>query len=219
MRELLRGLVVDAIAPSWRRTLRVARELATPPPPGEPDADGGGADPPLRFELFGVDVLLDEHLEPWLLELNVMPQVDIGGGGVDDLVKRRLFADLWRLVGAAAGARDDDEATATRSVAAAAAVDAACREAAARYGDSRRAASAPRCARALRASARERRHAGGFERLWPSARECATARGKLWRRQVPDAVGNEAALPMADRALCIYELAAAKNSSSPISER
>ena len=209
MAELLRGLVVDAIAPSWRRTLRVARELAAAPPPDEPARAAAGADPPLRFELFGVDVLLDDALEPWLLELNVMPQVDIGGGGVDDLVKRRLFADLWRLVGAAAGTRDDEDTSATR-----AAADAACREAATRQGDSRRAASAPRCARALHASARERRHAGGFERLWPSVRECAAARGKLWRRQVPDAVGNEAALPMADRALCLYELAAAKNSSS-----
>lgn len=33
-------------------------------------------------------------------EINVMPQLDIAtGGGVDNVVKRRLLRDLWRLVG------------------------------------------------------------------------------------------------------------------------
>ncbi|KAJ1461445.1 tubulin-tyrosine ligase family-domain-containing protein [Pelagophyceae sp. CCMP2097] len=50
------------------------------------------------FEVFGFDVLLDEQLKPWLIEVNISPSL-MGSSALDRRVKGRLMADVFHTVG------------------------------------------------------------------------------------------------------------------------
>ncbi|CAE7892619.1 pntB [Symbiodinium sp. KB8] len=54
------------------------------------------------FELFGFDVLLDETLRPWLLEVNTCPSLS-SSSPLDKRLKTQLVADMLTLVGLSAG--------------------------------------------------------------------------------------------------------------------
>jgi len=63
-----------------------------------------GADPRGCYELIGLDCLVDEDLNPWLLECNLSPSLGVcaapeDGGVVEEQVKHRLVTDLVALVG------------------------------------------------------------------------------------------------------------------------
>jgi tubulin polyglutamylase TTLL4 len=50
------------------------------------------------FELFGCDVILDQHLEPHLLEVNVSPSL-MSSAALDKYIKGILIADTLHIVG------------------------------------------------------------------------------------------------------------------------
>ena len=52
---------------------------------------------PCSFELFGFDVLLDEHLRPWVLEVNASPSMEVSTP-LDEATKPALIRDIIRLV-------------------------------------------------------------------------------------------------------------------------
>ena len=53
---------------------------------------------PCRFELLGFDILLDDKSEPWVLEVNASPSLEIDTS-LDKEVKSRLIKDCVQLVG------------------------------------------------------------------------------------------------------------------------
>lgn len=59
--------------------------------------DGKGA---LNFQLFGVDVILDQNMEPWILEFNKGPDMSYKTPN-DEKMKTQLYQDLFCLVGLA----------------------------------------------------------------------------------------------------------------------
>ena len=50
------------------------------------------------FELYGFDVLLDENLKPWVLEVNMMPSLACDSE-LDFSIKAPLIADALNIVG------------------------------------------------------------------------------------------------------------------------
>lgn len=50
------------------------------------------------FELLGFDVIIDDMLTPWLLEVNLSPSLNIDAS-LDLKVKSRLITDLLNLIG------------------------------------------------------------------------------------------------------------------------
>lgn len=50
------------------------------------------------FEIYGFDVMLDENLKPWLLEVNVFPSF-ASSSPLDKRIKTQLAADALTLVG------------------------------------------------------------------------------------------------------------------------
>ena len=50
------------------------------------------------FELFGFDVLIDQELEPWLLEVNLTPALSCDSP-LDQKVKSNCISDLLSLAG------------------------------------------------------------------------------------------------------------------------
>lgn len=50
------------------------------------------------FELYGFDVLLDEHLKPWLIEVNVCPSLS-SSSPLDRQIKTTMISDVLHLVG------------------------------------------------------------------------------------------------------------------------
>jgi tubulin polyglutamylase TTLL5 len=52
---------------------------------------------PNNFELFGYDVMIDENLRPWLIEINSSPSM-AQDNQLDVKIKRKLIADTVRLV-------------------------------------------------------------------------------------------------------------------------
>eukprot|EP00762_Andalucia_godoyi_P004525 ANDGO_05127.mRNA.1 Tubulin polyglutamylase ttll-4 len=50
------------------------------------------------FELFGFDVLLDENLKPYVIEVNIMPSLS-ASSPMDKSIKYRLLSDLFHLAG------------------------------------------------------------------------------------------------------------------------
>ena len=50
------------------------------------------------FELFGFDILIDDKLEPWLLEVNLTPALSCDTP-LDQKIKANVVADLLSLAG------------------------------------------------------------------------------------------------------------------------
>ena len=50
------------------------------------------------FELYGFDILIDQNLKPWLLEVNVLPSLS-SSSPFDKIVKTLLICDVLTLVG------------------------------------------------------------------------------------------------------------------------
>ncbi len=50
------------------------------------------------FELLGFDVLLDSHLRPWLLEVNLSPSLNMDSP-LDQRIKGELIADIFSIIG------------------------------------------------------------------------------------------------------------------------
>ena len=50
------------------------------------------------FELLGFDVLIDQSLKPWLLEVNLSPSMNTDSP-LDLKIKTNLMVDLFNLVG------------------------------------------------------------------------------------------------------------------------
>ena len=53
---------------------------------------------PFHNRLFGFDVLVDDTLRPWLLEVNFAPSLNVDGA-LDLNIKSELLADLFTLAG------------------------------------------------------------------------------------------------------------------------
>lgn len=49
------------------------------------------------FELVGFDILLDQDLKPWLLEVNSYPSFAVESD-VDEKVKRKMIEDTLKIV-------------------------------------------------------------------------------------------------------------------------
>ena len=52
----------------------------------------------LCFELYGFDILVDENLKPWLIEVNVMPSLS-SSSPMDKQIKTSLLSDIFNMVG------------------------------------------------------------------------------------------------------------------------
>merc|ERR1719424_1239107 len=52
------------------------------------------------FELYGFDVLVDEELKPWLVEVNLSPSM-LAESPLDQQVKSAVLSDTFNLVGVA----------------------------------------------------------------------------------------------------------------------
>ena len=50
------------------------------------------------FELYGFDIIIDEKLKPWLLEVNVCPSLS-SSSPLDKQIKTMLLCDVLHLVG------------------------------------------------------------------------------------------------------------------------
>lgn len=50
------------------------------------------------FELLGFDILIDDQLEPWLLEVNLSPSLNCDSP-LDQKIKSNLISDLFNLAG------------------------------------------------------------------------------------------------------------------------
>ena len=50
------------------------------------------------FELYGFDVILDQALKPWVLEVNVLPSLS-SSSAFDKKIKTMLVCDTLTLVG------------------------------------------------------------------------------------------------------------------------
>lgn len=50
------------------------------------------------FEIYGFDVMVDDELQPWLLEVNVFPSLS-SSSPYDKRVKTQLIADVFTLIG------------------------------------------------------------------------------------------------------------------------
>ena len=52
----------------------------------------------LCFELFGFDIILDNNLKPWLLEVNVLPSLS-SSAELDKRIKTSLMSDIFNCIG------------------------------------------------------------------------------------------------------------------------
>lgn len=50
------------------------------------------------FELFGFDILIDNRLKPWLIEVNLSPSLATESP-LDKKIKTGLLTDLFNLIG------------------------------------------------------------------------------------------------------------------------
>lgn len=50
------------------------------------------------FELFGFDILIDDNLQCWLIEVNLSPSLGCESS-LDQKIKSNLIADLFTLIG------------------------------------------------------------------------------------------------------------------------
>ncbi|OMJ86723.1 hypothetical protein SteCoe_11735 [Stentor coeruleus] len=66
------------------------------------------------FDLFGFDILLDQDLKPWLLEVNLSPSMNTDAP-IDLYIKSNLIADAFNLVGIRAFDRKKESASKVKS--------------------------------------------------------------------------------------------------------
>ena len=50
------------------------------------------------YEIFGFDVMIDNKLKPWLMEVNVCPSLNIDSR-LDEICKTTLVCDTFNLLG------------------------------------------------------------------------------------------------------------------------
>ena len=50
------------------------------------------------FELYGMDILIDQNMKPWLLEINLSPSL-ASIGKYEERLKLQLFADMYNIIG------------------------------------------------------------------------------------------------------------------------
>ena len=50
------------------------------------------------FEVYGFDIILDEALRPWLLEINIHPSFQ-PSSNLDDIIKTSLLTDTMHVLG------------------------------------------------------------------------------------------------------------------------
>jgi len=50
------------------------------------------------FELYGFDVLIDDNLNPWIMEVNVSPSLS-SSSPLDKKIKTMLLSDVFNLIG------------------------------------------------------------------------------------------------------------------------
>lgn len=50
------------------------------------------------FELYGFDILVDDTLKPWLMEVNVCPSLS-SSSPMDRKIKHMLLIDILNLIG------------------------------------------------------------------------------------------------------------------------
>ena len=50
------------------------------------------------FEVLGFDILIDENLRPWLVEINLSPSLNTDSG-LDLKIKGNMLADLFTMIG------------------------------------------------------------------------------------------------------------------------
>ena len=50
------------------------------------------------FELYGFDIIIDEYLKPWILEVNLSPSLS-ADSALDYVTKSNLITDTFNLVG------------------------------------------------------------------------------------------------------------------------
>ncbi len=50
------------------------------------------------FELYGMDILIDQNMKPWLLEINLSPALE-AVGNYEERLKLQLFADVFNVIG------------------------------------------------------------------------------------------------------------------------
>jgi D-alanine-D-alanine ligase-like ATP-grasp enzyme len=51
-------------------------------------------EPDCCFELLGFDIILDQKLKPWLLEVNHLPSFN-ADTGIDEEIKSKLIKDVF----------------------------------------------------------------------------------------------------------------------------
>ena len=52
----------------------------------------------LCFEIFGFDVILDQNMKPWLLEVNVLPSLS-SSSALDKKIKTSMMCDTFSIIG------------------------------------------------------------------------------------------------------------------------
>ena len=103
LRREIETLVVKTVLaaePGMRQANeQLQRQMDSTRPCGADAADVGGFDARC-FEVFGFDVLVDEQLKPWLLEVNTSPSVACASP-LDMDIKTAVLTDLLNVVGIA----------------------------------------------------------------------------------------------------------------------
>ena len=59
------------------------------------------------FELYGVDILLDQQLNPWLMEVNLNPSLNCDSE-IDLKIKSKLLTDIFNIIGIVPFSHDDN---------------------------------------------------------------------------------------------------------------